>query len=209
MPKKLRAARSQKSYKRIDAYLRQVYKQNKDYLDEYIANPDNKVIERFGSYEETFKKVVMDIWKEKEWDKTLGRRIRTYDEAIDKAQRSGLITRSRHYQELVYDEISEDKVLYRQLRNIIGRAKFSPENITYEGEADTEYGHEKWYELKYNTYEKDFKIATRGKRAGLEIEYKKKVEKTYYIVFYESIKSGGGGFYSFVPNKPDDLILKD
>ena len=198
--KKLRAERSQKSYKRIDFYLKQVWKQNKDYLNKNIEDYTGAsgTIGNLNK-EQLFYKVVKEIWKNKEYDETLGRKIKTYDEAIDKAQRSSLISSKRHYQELVVDKISEDKDgAYQDVRHILGKRKFDPDNISFMGDQQTTEGWESWYRYDYHVYEKYNKIATRGKRKGQVIEARRKVDKTFYIIFHKSFKGGGGGWYEIL-----------
>lgn len=207
--KKLRAERNQKSYKRIDAYLRQIYKQNKDYLDEKVADIDFGALKDL-SKEQIFYKVVKEIWKNKEFDETLGRRIKSYDEAIDKAQRSSLISKRTHYQELIFDELKKEKNsdAYHEIRRILKTRKFNPDFIDYVGDQNTSSGYEVWYEYKYTTYRKYAKIATRGKNKGQIITAKKKVEQSFNIIFHYSQKAGGGGWYEIIEN-PTPEMMKD
>lgn len=208
--KKLRATRKAKSYKRIDAYLNQVWKQNKDYLEAYIEDLGGAVQENFGSLEKYFKTVVKEIWKDKEYDDTLNRKIKTYDEAIDKAMRSSLIKQSRHYSELVVEQISSNKEepVYQQIRGILKNKKFNPDNIDYIGGQTTKAGSEEWYKYNYRKTEQYQGVALKGKRKGQIITKKRTVDKEFYIVFHVSVKSGGGGWYEII-EQPSAEELKN
>ena len=58
--KKLRATRKAKSYKRIDHYLNQVWKQNKDYLEANIEDLGGEVQDRYGTIENYFNQMIND-----------------------------------------------------------------------------------------------------------------------------------------------------
>lgn len=208
MPKKLRAERDQKSYKRIDAYLKRVYKENKDYINNNI---DDFILDKMKTTaEDVFYRTVKEIWKNKEFDETLGRKIKTYNEAIDKAQRSSLISTRTHYQELVYDEIVQAKEdgPYKDIRSILKTRKFNPDNINYIGEQSTAAGWETWYEYSYQSYEKYQKVAQRGKNKGHIIWARRKIEKSFYIVYHKSVKTGGGGWYEVI-DVPTPEMMKN
>lgn len=209
MPKKLRAERKASSYKRIDAYLKQVWKANKDYLQEKIEDYGGLYKNgKLQTKEEIFYSVVKEKWKERSFDETLGRKIRNYDEAIDQAQRSHLITQKTHYQELVYDTVTEDKQssIYKEMRRILKNRKFDPDNIEYIGEQTTSAGDEQWYEYAYKTYEKYQKVATRGKNKGHIIWAKREVEKKFYIIHHISQKAGGGGWDEIIEFPTEEMM---
>lgn len=212
MPKKLRAERPAKDYKRrISAYLKEVWKQNKDYLEEKIEDyggiyQNGKLLTK----EQLFYRTVKEIWREKRYDETLGRNIRNFDEAIDQAQRSMLISKRTHYQELLVDEITSSKdTVYKRIKFLIGGKKIDPNAIEYLGEQETGTNWEKWYEYRYMTKKYQVK-AKKGKNKDKMIwkRTKNEFEDVFYIVFHVSQKSGGGGYYEIV-EKPEPEQLKD
>lgn len=204
--KKFRANKKASQYKSLDSYLEAVWRKHGEEISNIMVDYDDfeyggKVISFQKSKKTRWKNAVKEIYKEKEYDRTLDRNIRNIDEAIDKASRSTLTSYDFRMHQLIADVFKKESkkggkvyAVYQEIKERIGKTnKFIPENLVFEGYGDAG---SIWYSYEFERAERIEKIAKSGRKY-----YKytgNRIKNKFYLVYYLSPDNESYGSYEVV-----------
>ena len=206
---KFRAPKKRSKYKKIDNYLEAVWRKNKDVIEQNMedySDSEGTILYTKRSKKERWKRMVKQIYKAHEFDKTLNRNIKNIDEAIDVATRSVAFKYDFRIKNVIEGTLkAKAPDEWKEIRERIGKTThFDYSKLQFVG-----YGtnNDVWQKYEYERAEKIKVVITRGKNKGKTVyrytgNKAKRQKKVFYLVWHISSKEGSDGYYTIEDKLP-------